>query len=207
MLHYEFTNAVRPFVIFAQHPNTEYINNRERKSRGKESNVLFTGATVLPQYYGVPWGVYPANIIQQGTTANTQQRRPLTPSSAATETANNLAAAAATTVQPSPYVIPAYYDQNGSIVMRGISNGPTMRLVSPAPVLVNPSNPGTFNFILPCRQVQQITYRNLNNFTLITTSVVCIIIRAHSADYRAYSPTFLNIIICQNIHVSKRLST
>ena len=94
---------------------------------------------MLPQYYGVPWGMYPANIIQQGATANTQQRRPLTPSSAATET--NLAAAAAS-VQQSPYVIPAYYDQNGSIVMRGISNGPTMRLVSPAPVLVNPSNPG-----------------------------------------------------------------
>lgn len=95
----------------------------------------------MPQYYGVPWGVYPANIIQQGAAANAQQRRPLTPSSVATETANNLAAAAAS-VQQSPYVIPAYYDQNGSIVMRGISNGPTMRLVSPAPVLVNPSNPG-----------------------------------------------------------------
>lgn len=101
---------------------------------------------MLPQYYGVPWGVYPANIIQQGAAANAQQRRPLTPSSAATETANNLAAAAAS-VQQSPYVIPAYYDQNGSIVMRGISNGPTMRLVSPAPVLVNPSNPGNYTEI------------------------------------------------------------
>lgn len=36
-------------------------------------------------------------------------------------------------------MIPAYYDQNGSImVTRGLSNGtPTVRLVSPAPVLVN----------------------------------------------------------------------
>jgi len=44
-------------------------------------------------------------------------------------------------------VIPAYYDQNGSIVMggvRGLSSAATpMRLVSPAPVLVNraPSQP------------------------------------------------------------------
>ncbi len=105
--------------------------------------LLVVGATVLPQYYGVPWSVYPANIIQQGAATNAQQRRPLTPSSVATETANNLAAAAAS-VQQSPYVIPAYYDQNGSIVMRGIGNGPTMRLVSPAPVLVNPSNPGKY---------------------------------------------------------------
>jgi len=41
----------------------------------------------VPQYYGVaaaPWGVYPANIIQQGAAAAAaaQQRRPLTPSSA-----------------------------------------------------------------------------------------------------------------------------
>ncbi|XP_065223237.1 maternal protein pumilio isoform X3 [Planococcus citri] len=123
-------------TTFATAPPTPYIINPQEP-------YVIAGATVLPQYYGVPWGVYPANIIQQGATTNTQQRRPLTPSSAATETANNLAAAAAAaTVQPSPYVIPAYYDQNGSIVMRGISNGPTMRLVSPAPVLVNPSNPG-----------------------------------------------------------------
>lgn len=47
----------------------------------------FLGPTVVPQYYGVPWGVYPANIIQQGAT--TQPRRPLTPSSA-TENATNL---------------------------------------------------------------------------------------------------------------------
>lgn len=44
-------------------------------------------------------------------------------------------------------MIPAYYDQNGSIVMggvRGLSSAATpMRLVSPAPVLVNraPSQP------------------------------------------------------------------
>nr|XP_014279851.2 maternal protein pumilio isoform X6 [Halyomorpha halys] len=96
---------------------------------------IIAGPTVVPQYYGVPWGVYPANIIQQGAT--TQQRRPLTPSSAS-ESANNL-----TQVQAGQYqVIPAYYDQNGSLVMRGIGNGTPMRLVSPAPVLVNAPNPG-----------------------------------------------------------------
>lgn len=50
-------------------------------------------------------------------------------------------------VQGQYQVIPAYYDQNGSIVMggvRGLSSAATpMRLVSPAPVLVNraPSQP------------------------------------------------------------------
>lgn len=48
----------------------------------------------MPQYYGVhgvPWGVYPANIIQQShsaAAAAAQQRRPLSPTSAATESAN-----------------------------------------------------------------------------------------------------------------------
>lgn len=48
------------------------------------------GPTVVPaQYYGVPWGVYPTNLIQQSATP--PQRRPLTPSSANTQdTQNNL---------------------------------------------------------------------------------------------------------------------
>ncbi|XP_073983780.1 pumilio isoform X6 [Rhodnius prolixus] len=113
---------------------------------------VIAGPTVVPQYYGVPWGVYPANIIQQGAT--TQQRRPLTPSSA-TDTANNL-----TQVQASQYqVIPAYYDQNGSLVMRGIGSGTPVRLVSPAPVLVNPNPAGVAgnSMRLLGNQTQQIT--------------------------------------------------
>nr|XP_014279847.2 pumilio homolog 2 isoform X2 [Halyomorpha halys] len=114
---------------------------------------IIAGPTVVPQYYGVPWGVYPANIIQQGAT--TQQRRPLTPSSAS-ESANNL-----TQVQAGQYqVIPAYYDQNGSLVMRGIGNGTPMRLVSPAPVLVNAPNPAGVagnSMRLLGNQTQQIT--------------------------------------------------
>ncbi|XP_014244015.1 pumilio homolog 2 isoform X4 [Cimex lectularius] len=114
---------------------------------------VIAGPTVVPQYYGVPWGVYPTNIIQQG--AATQQRRPLTPSSA-TETANNL-----TQVQAGQYqVIPAYYDQNGSLVMRGIGSGTPMRLVSPAPVLVNAPTPAGVagnSMRLLGNQTQQIT--------------------------------------------------
>ncbi|XP_048516097.1 maternal protein pumilio isoform X6 [Athalia rosae] len=122
---------------------------------GQEPYVgaLITGAApVVPQYYGVgPW-VYPAGLLPQAppqAAAPPPPRRPLTPSSAAAaavaaqDTANNLAQ----TVQGQYQVIPAYYDQNGSIVMggvRGLGSAATpMRLVSPAPVLVNraPSQP------------------------------------------------------------------
>lgn len=47
---------------------------------------------------------------------------------------------------PSPIlqqVIPAYYDQNGAVLMgnlRGVGNGAPVRLVSPAPVLINGAN-------------------------------------------------------------------
>ncbi|XP_011875908.1 PREDICTED: pumilio homolog 2 isoform X4 [Vollenhovia emeryi] len=124
---------------------------------GQEPYVgaLIAGApppAVVPQYYGVgPW-VYPAGLLPQAppqAAAPPPPRRPLTPSSAAAaaaaaqDTANNLAQ----TVQGQYQVIPAYYDQNGSIVMggvRGLGSAATpMRLVSPAPVLVNraPSQP------------------------------------------------------------------
>ncbi|XP_078040025.1 pumilio isoform X1 [Augochlora pura] len=123
---------------------------------GQEPYVgaLIAGAPppVVPQYYGVaPW-VYPAGLLPQAppqAAAPPPPRRPLTPSSAAAaaaaaqDTANNLAQ----TVQGQYQVIPAFYDQNGSIVMggvRGLSSAATpMRLVSPAPVLVNraPSQP------------------------------------------------------------------
>ncbi|KAH8310045.1 hypothetical protein KR044_011151, partial [Drosophila immigrans] len=79
-------------------------------------------AAQMPQYYGVaPWGMYPGNLIpQQGT----QPRRPLTPSQQGAEN--------------QPYqVIPAFFDQSGSLVM-GPRTGTPMRLVSPAPVLAVP---------------------------------------------------------------------
>ncbi|XP_054272082.1 pumilio homolog 2 isoform X4 [Macrosteles quadrilineatus] len=136
--------APAPGATFA--PAAPYIINPQ-----EPPYVIATGPTVMPQYYSVPWGVYPANIIQQGTT--TQQRRPLTPSSAS-ENPSNLPQ-----VQPGQYqVIPtAYYDQNGSMVIRGINTAPqTMRLVSPAPVLVNAGTPGSSMRLLGS-QTQQIT--------------------------------------------------
>lgn len=57
----------------------------------------FPGPTaVIPQYYGVHWGVYPANIIQQQQGG--QPRRPPSPSQnndVTTQNSGNLAAAAA----------------------------------------------------------------------------------------------------------------
>ncbi|MPC26220.1 Pumilio 2 [Portunus trituberculatus] len=108
---------------------------------------------VIPQYYGVHWGVYPANIIQQSGPSG-QARRPLSPSqpSEVTSQSNgNLAASAAAAAAGnmqgplSQYqqVIPAYYDQNGTVLMgnlRGVGNGAPVRLVSPAPVLINGAN-------------------------------------------------------------------
>ncbi|XP_049775609.1 pumilio homolog 2 isoform X2 [Schistocerca cancellata] len=135
-----FTSA--PYVINA--PQEPYVG------------TLIAGPTVVPQYYGVaPWGVYPANLIQQGAAAAAaQQRRPLTPSSAGElpSTTTNL-----TQVQGQYQVIPAYYDQ-GSIVMgnvRGIGSATPMRLVSPAPVIVNTGTPGS-NMRLLGSQPQQI---------------------------------------------------
>ncbi|KAG0729790.1 Pumilio 2 [Chionoecetes opilio] len=142
-----------PYVINTQEP---YVG------------TLITGPTaVIPQYYGVHWGVYPANIIQQSGPSG-QARRPLSPSqpSEVTSQSNgNLAASAAAAAagnmqgplsqyQPGAFltscsclapqqVIPAYYDQNGAVLMgnlRGVGNGAPVRLVSPAPVLINGAN-------------------------------------------------------------------
>nr|CAD7409866.1 unnamed protein product [Timema cristinae] len=115
------------------------------------SDSQHSGPTVVPQYYGVaPW-VYPANIIQQGAAA--AQRRPLTPSSA-----SDISSSTTNLSQGQYQVIPTYYDQNGSLVManmRGIGNGTPMRLVSPAPVIVNAGTPGS-NMRLLGGQTQQI---------------------------------------------------
>ncbi|CAB3379385.1 Hypothetical predicted protein, partial [Cloeon dipterum] len=116
--------------------------------------TIIPGATVLPQYYGVPWpAMYPASLLQPNAAAavaaqqqqqqqNPQQRRPLTPSSASdvSNSSTNLSQV------PGGYqMIPAYYHENGGIVMgnmRGLGNATPLRLVSPAPVLVNPASAG-----------------------------------------------------------------
>ncbi|ODM92427.1 Pumilio 2 [Orchesella cincta] len=96
--------------------------------------LIAAGSTVVPGYYGVaaaPW-IYPAAGLIGAAGQVQGQRRPLTP------TGNELNA------QPGQYqVIPAYYDQNGSLVM-GARGATPLRLVSPAPVLVN--NPGSGGF-------------------------------------------------------------
>ena len=119
--------------------------------------IPLAGPTVLhPQYYGVqaPWGIYPTNLIQQqgqqtpqGLSSQQQQQqiirsqsgRPLTPS----QQNDNVSSQPLNPQVPiSQYQIlaPAYYDQNGQLVMgnpRGL--GTPVRLVPPAPVLVSAS--------------------------------------------------------------------
>ncbi|XP_048249503.1 pumilio homolog 2-like isoform X2 [Haliotis rufescens] len=142
--------APPPYVLSAQDPYTV--------------GIPIAGPTVIhPQYYGVqtPWGIYPANLIQQPQGQQTPQGmqqqqtqmmprqsngRPLTPSQQndGMGTPQTLQAqplqAPNMTVADAGYQIlaPAYYDQNGQLVMgnpRGI--GTPVRLVSPAPVLVS----------------------------------------------------------------------
>ncbi|XP_048106468.1 pumilio homolog 2 isoform X2 [Alosa alosa] len=104
-------------------------------------------AVVPPQYYGVPWGVYPANLFQQQAaaaanhSANQQasnqgqpgqpqvmragnNQRPLTPGQGGQSQQESLAAAAANpalafTSMPGYQVLApaAYYDQTGALVM------------------------------------------------------------------------------------------
>lgn len=125
---------------------------------------------MMPQYYGMaPWGMYPAGVIPQGPPGpgpvapnqhgQGQPRRPMSP--------NSLSDHPPVPQHPGQYqVIPAYYDQNGSLVMgnmRGLGNGGLngpVRLMSPAPmVLQNPNGPSTSNIRLmgnqPPQQQQQ----------------------------------------------------
>lgn len=62
-----YAQQAAPYVINAGQDATQYMG------------LIAAG---MPQYYGMPWGVYPANLIpQQGS----QPRRPLTPSQQAGE--------------------------------------------------------------------------------------------------------------------------
>ena len=101
---------------------------------------------MMPQYCGygqtmmTPWGMYPAGVIPQGPAPGQvgpgqqpQQRRPMSPNSLSDH---------GPVPQGQYQVIPAYYDQNGSLVMgnvRGIGNGAPVRLMSPAPMVLNPA--------------------------------------------------------------------
>nr|CAG4643066.1 EOG090X02FO [Ilyocryptus agilis] len=147
-------------------PNAPYVINQEPYMQ-----TLIAGhAAMMPQYYGMaPWGMYPAGVIPQGPPGpgpvapgqhgQGQPRRPLSP--------NSLSDHPPVPQHPGQFqVIPAYYDQNGSLVMgnmRGIGNGGIsgpVRLMSPAPmVLQNPNGPNAGNIRLmgnqPPQQQQQ----------------------------------------------------
>ncbi|XP_051954771.1 pumilio homolog 2-like isoform X7 [Xyrauchen texanus] len=152
-----------PYIINTAPPGTDPYT-----AAGLAAAATLAGPTVVPpQYYGVPWGVYPANLFQQSAaaaanhSANQQasnqgpgpgqqvmragtNQRPLTPGQSQQE---SLAAAAANpalafTGMPGYQVLtPAYYDQNGTLVMgpgaRTGLGGP-VRLVQ-TPLLINPA--------------------------------------------------------------------
>lgn len=138
--------ASNPYIINAQDPYAPV-------------GTVITGPAVVPQYYGITpqWGMYQANIIQQqqGTpqgSVNQQQQqqqpllrgnnaRPMTPQQTGpgdplgTNSTNNIAGG--------QYQVIPFYDQNVPLVMGNTrSLGTPMRLVSSAPVIVNPGNPG-----------------------------------------------------------------
>ncbi|XP_034383729.1 pumilio homolog 2 isoform X5 [Cyclopterus lumpus] len=132
-----------PYIINAAPPGTDPYT-----AAGLAAAASLAGPTVVPpQYYGVPWGVYPANLFQQqaASTANhsaNQQasnqgpgqqqvmragnnQRPLTPGQGQQSQQESLAAAAAANpalayAGMSGYQVlapAAYYDQTGTLVM------------------------------------------------------------------------------------------
>ncbi|XP_051510653.1 pumilio homolog 2-like isoform X3 [Myxocyprinus asiaticus] len=155
-----------PYIINAAPPGADPYT-----AAGLAAAATLAGpAVVPPQYYGVPWGVYPANLFQQSAaaaanhSANQQasnqgpgpgqqvmragtNQRPLTPGQSQQSQQESLAAAAANpalafTGMPGYQVLaPAYYDQNGTLVMgpgaRTGLGGP-VRLVQ-TPLLINPA--------------------------------------------------------------------
>lgn len=117
----------------AGYPLTSYVINPQ-----EPYTLIAAGSTVVPGYYGMaPWGLYPAAGLIGAQAPG--QRRPMSPSGG-NELANvNVSAHG----QPGQFqVIPAYYEgMNGSLLAMGARGATPLRLVSPAPVLVN--NPGS----------------------------------------------------------------
>uniref|UniRef100_A0A3P9J4S8 Pumilio RNA-binding family member 2 n=1 Tax=Oryzias latipes TaxID=8090 RepID=A0A3P9J4S8_ORYLA len=130
-----------PYIINAPHGTDPYT------AAGLAAAATLTGPTVVPpQYYGVPWGVYPASLFQQQAastashSANQQasnqgpgpgqpqvmrtgaNQRPLTPGQGQQSQQESLAAAnsalAYAGMQGYQVLAPAaYYDQTGALVM------------------------------------------------------------------------------------------
>jgi len=138
------------------------------------------GPAVEPQYYSVqaPWGIYPAaGLLQQqglagqqapqagtptqGPIVRGQTPRSLTPSQDGLGTPTGQLGG-----QPQYQILtPAYYDQNGQLVMgnpAGRGLGTPVRLVSPAPVLISgqqaagnasAAQPGTIQILTNQQQI------------------------------------------------------
>ncbi|CAB1342677.1 unnamed protein product [Coregonus sp. 'balchen'] len=132
-----------PYIINTGPPGADPYT-----AAGLAAAATLAGPTVVPpQYYGVPWGVYPANLFQQQAAAaaashNANQQasnqgpgpgqqqvmrpgnnqRPLTPGQSQQSQQESLAAAAAANpaLAYAGYQMlapAAYYDQNGTLVM------------------------------------------------------------------------------------------
>uniref|UniRef100_A0A8C5E8A1 PUM-HD domain-containing protein n=1 Tax=Gouania willdenowi TaxID=441366 RepID=A0A8C5E8A1_GOUWI len=154
-----------PYIINAGPPGTDPYT-----AAGLAAAATLAGPTVVPpQYYGVPWGVYPANLFQQQAASNANHsanqqasnqgpgpgqpqvmrtgtnQRPLTPGQGQQSQQESLAANPALAYAGmSGYQVlapAAYYDQTGALVM-----GPGARtgLSGPVrlvqtPLLINPA--------------------------------------------------------------------
>uniref|UniRef100_A0A673MRC4 Pumilio homolog 2-like n=1 Tax=Sinocyclocheilus rhinocerous TaxID=307959 RepID=A0A673MRC4_9TELE len=153
-----------PYIINAAPPGADPYT-----AAGLAAAATLAGpAVVPPQYYGVPWGVYPANLFQQQAaaaashSANQQasnqgpgpgqqvmragtNQRPLTPGQSQQSQQESLAAAAAnpalafTGMTGYQVLAPAaYYDPTGALVMGPGARGGPVRLVQ-TPLLINPA--------------------------------------------------------------------
>merc|ERR1719259_1075123 len=134
----QYLAAQQGLTPAAGFPNAPYVINA-----GQEPYTLIAGqlpGTVIPQYYGVHWGVYPANIIQQQQQQGAQ-RRPLTPQQDGQQQVQQQN-------MQQYQMIPAYYDSAGNMLMagnlRGVGSGGPVRLVSPAgPIVISGANQAT----------------------------------------------------------------
>ncbi|XP_064652668.1 pumilio homolog 1-like isoform X16 [Lineus longissimus] len=150
----QYVAAQQQLGLAQQTNSLPYVMNSNQQEPYSVGIPLAGPTAVMPPYYGVqtPWGIYPANIIQQQGQQMSQQQlmrgqqgRPLTPSQSELGTpgggVQQLQAQDFIPGATAGYQIlaaPAYYDQNGQLVMgnaRGI--GTPVRLVSPAPLLVS----------------------------------------------------------------------
>uniref|UniRef100_A0A4W5MNW6 Pumilio RNA binding family member 2 n=1 Tax=Hucho hucho TaxID=62062 RepID=A0A4W5MNW6_9TELE len=138
-----------PYIINAGPPGADPYT-----AAGLAAAATLAGPTVVPpQYYGVPWGVYPANLFQQQAAAAASHNANQQASNQGPGPGQQQVSISPTNSMRFPSVClspahpgyqmlapAAYYDQNGTLVMasgaRGGLGGP-VRLVQ-TPLLINP---------------------------------------------------------------------